>query len=509
MPSEPKDMSDKLRNKKDKVEKEKILESVLQNLAMLGGDNGVKFFEETIGTEAKLHKFIASLRRNRSAIIKSQQTSESNRDLVIDKFDRLLEGPSGIQTWNSWKAYVEDCIAQYGSGVTLTSSKSTISILGKGFVGQIVGGAKELKQIKRDIKLGQNPPSFDFSEQDIARHYELPGINLSRSNLLGTALYDLDLTSALISNSSYGFSNFKRAVLKNADMHNAMIYCACVGEAKFDGTNFTNSLILDTDFKNGYLPKAVFAGVMMPGAKFRNANLQRADFTDAYLKYGDFRGADLRGATLVDVDLSSSDISGSKVYGVSVWNANLEGAIQKDIIITTDGEPTITVDNLEVAQFIYLLLNNKKIRDVIDTVAKKVVLILGNFERIAVLKSIKDELRKQKYLPVLFDFKKPKSRNLTETVSTLAHLSRFVIADITDPSSIPQELQSIIPTLAVAIQPILEVGKKEYSMFADFPKNYNWVLPTHYYKNTSSLLSSFKEKVIKPAEAKAIELDKR
>src|SRR5215207_2029801 len=32
------------------------------------------------------------------------------------------------------------------------------------------------------------------------------------------------------------------------------------------------------------------------------------------------------------------------------------------------GEPEITVDNIEVAQFVYLLLHNEKIRDVIDTI---------------------------------------------------------------------------------------------------------------------------------------------
>ena len=311
-----------------------------------------------------------------------------------------------------------------------------------------------------------------------------------------------------MSNSSYGFSNLGRAVLKNADMHNALIYCANVAEAKFDGTNFTNSLILDTDFKNGYLPKAIFAGVMMPGAKFRNANLQRADFTGAYLKYGNFRGADLRGATLVDVDLSSSDISGSKVYGASVWNVNLEGAVQKDIIITKGGEPTITVDNLEVAQFIYLLLNNEKIRDVIDTIARKVILILGRFtpERKAVLDAIREELRKRDYLPVLFDFNQPDTRNVRETVRTLAHLSRFIIADLTEPKSIPLELETIVPQLRVPVQPILLKGYDEFSMFVDLRKTYNWVLDTHQYTDIADLLASLSNKVIKPAEQKAQEL---
>jgi hypothetical protein len=38
------------------------------------------------------------------------------------------------------------------------------------------------------------------------------------------------------------------------------------------------------------------------------------------------------------------------------------------LIITRWDEPAITVDNIEVAQFVYLLLHNEKIRDVIDTI---------------------------------------------------------------------------------------------------------------------------------------------
>ena len=34
------------------------------------------------------------------------------------------------------------------------------------------------------------------------------------------------------------------------------------------------------------------------------------------------------------------------------------------------------------------------------------------------------------FIPILFDFEKPGSRNFTETMRTLAHLSRFIIADV-------------------------------------------------------------------------------
>jgi hypothetical protein len=119
----------------------------------------------------------------------------------------------------------------------------------------------------------------------------------------------------------------------------------------------------------------------------------------------------------------------------SVWKVTCSpGTRQHNLIVTPENEPTITVDNLEVAQFVYLLLNNSRMRSAIDTITSKVVLILGRFspERKTILDAIRDELRKRDYLPVLFDFEKPTNRDITETVSTLAHMARFVIADITD-----------------------------------------------------------------------------
>jgi hypothetical protein len=95
-----------------------------------------------------------------------------------------------------------------------------------------------------------------------------------------------------------------------------------------------------------------------------------------------------------------------RIYGVSAWDVQLAGAVQLNLIITPEDQSTITVDNLKIAQFIYLLLNNEEIREVIDTITSKVVLILGRFtlERKAILDAIKDALRKQGYLPVLLDF---------------------------------------------------------------------------------------------------------
>jgi hypothetical protein len=98
--------------------------------------------------------------------------------------------------------------------------------------------------------------------------------------------------------------------------------------------------------------KFAFASLLI-GADLNGANLFRVDL----------RGANLREATLVETDFSGADLTGCRVYGVSAWKVALSANTkQQNLIITEYGEPEITVDNIEVAQFIYLLLHNEKIR---------------------------------------------------------------------------------------------------------------------------------------------------
>ena len=138
----------------------------------------------------------------------------------------------------------------------------------------------------------------------------------------------------------------------------------------------------------------------------------------------------------------------------------------------------MTVDNIEVAQFVYLLLHNEKIRDVIDTITSKAVLILGRFtsERIKVLNALRDELRQRNYLPILFDFTKPAHQTIEETVTLLARMARFVIADISDAKSVLHELRAIVPDIpSLPVQPLIVTTQEEPGMF-DFFHKYPWFL---------------------------------
>jgi hypothetical protein len=82
---------------------------------------------------------------------------------------------------------------------------------------------------------------------------------------------------------------------------------------------------------------------------------------------------------------------------------------------------------------------------------------------------------------VLFDFDRPVSRDLTQTISALARMARFIVADITDPRSILQELQAIVPNLpSVPLAPLIHTSQTEYEMFERFTR-YPWVLTIYRY----------------------------
>lgn len=202
------------------------------------------------------------------------------------------------------------------------------------------------------------------------------------------------------------------------------------------------------------------------------------------------------------------------MYGTSVWDVDLDDASQRGLVINHSEKNSVTVDDLEVAQFMHLLLKNNGVRKVIDNITSKVVLILGRFteERKKVLDALRSSLSKRDYAPVLFDFDKPAARDLTETVSTLAHIACFAIVDITDPKSIPQELQKIVPNLpSLRVRPIILEGQHEYGvngMFKDFA-GYPWVLLPFRYRDTDHLLQSMEEHVIRPALQKAKEIEQQ
>jgi uncharacterized protein YjbI with pentapeptide repeats len=346
---------------------------------------------------------------------------------------------------------------------------------------------------------------------------EARGRSMTEPEFSFAHIYDIDLSDAdlgemALVGANLCKTNLRRARLcgtrlSRADLCGSDLTRAEVTLAILSGANLCGSILDDALLSGAFLDDSNLSGAVLRRAILTHANLSGANFTNADLSGADLTGAALEGATLIETGLEGANLTTCSVYGASVWNVRLEQATQSNLVITPRGEAAIQVDNLEVAQFIYLLLNNAKVRDVIDTIGKKAVLILGRFtpERKTVLDAIRGAIRQYGYLPILFDFAGPSSRDTQETILTLAGLARFIIADITDPKSVPQELASIVPSLpSVPVQPLLQAGYEPWGMY-DHIKRYPWVLPTFFYENQDALIAELALKVIAPAEAKADE----
>lgn len=321
-----------------------------------------------------------------------------------------------------------------------------------------------------------------------------PAVDLRGARFTDVCLGYADLRGVRLDGARFEIRDRAWTALKGAQLQGASLR----------GTHITQARLMHADLRGADLSRAVLDG----------ADLSHANLAGACLHRARLRGARLLHANLVGTDLRQCDLSGSHVYGASVWDARVDpadgaaAALQRDLVVTPDKQAVVTVDRIEVAQFIYLLLSNPKIRDVIDTVSDKAVLILGRFsaERLAVLHALRDALRQRGFVPIVFDFDKPRAQDVTETIKTLAALSRFVIADMTNPRSNPLELQATVPDFMVPMVPILARGEAPFAMFRDLRAKYHWVLDPLTYGSTDKLLAVLDVAIIAPAARKRAEL---
>jgi uncharacterized protein YjbI with pentapeptide repeats len=377
----------------------------------------------------------------------------------------------------------------------------------------------------------ENPDvSPDLSQTHLGA-LSLAGANLSGANLSNSDLGGSDLRGANLTGASLNGSHFDGANLSGANLIGANL-----NEVNFAGTPHRLGQYLGVTELSGInlsgadLRKVDFSGLNLSGLKFNEANLCGTNLSELNFSGADLSGANLRGANLtaanlsgaslcradlsgmqlIGTDLSQADLTGCSIYGIAAWDVKVDSNTrQDDLMVTPRDQPAITVDNIKVAQFIYLLLNNEEIRDVIDTIGKKGVLLLGRFTegRIAVLERLRTELRQRGFVPMVFNFDKPQLKDFTETVRLLASLSRFVIVDITNPRSTPLELQATVPECMVPFVPILEKGEEPFAMFRDlWIKHRDWVLEPIRYPSVDRLIEALNDEIIYPAQERFAKL---
>jgi uncharacterized protein YjbI with pentapeptide repeats len=403
----------------------------------------------------------------------------------------------GVATWNAWRRENPEVEIDL-SGANLSETHLTDVDLG----GANLRGA--------DVAYAW------FSNANL-KGADLTGTEAREANFMGA-----DLTGAKLCKATLANAFMPKARLSGSDLSGVNLNLANVEDVDFSGSTMCGALLRlatayranlsDCDLRGASLSEAKLAGV-----NFRNAHLSGAMMDGTDLSSADFTNADLRGAqlwqaTLIGTRFHGTDLTGARIYGISAWDVECDDTtVQEGLIITRIFTPEITVDDLEVAQFVYLLLENRKIRHVLDTITSKAVLILGRFteERKLVLDGVHRALRdRYDLVPILFDFPPSASRDLTETVQLLASMCRFVIADLTDAKSIPQELSHVVPLFpSVPVQPILLATQREYAMFEHWCRFPN-VLPAFMYDSPTHLLEHLESDVINPVKAWEVTTDK-
>jgi uncharacterized protein YjbI with pentapeptide repeats len=340
------------------------------------------------------------------------------------------------------------------------------------------------------------------------------GANLARAHLGEADLREADLSEAYLFDASLAGANLSEANLSKADLTRALalganLSRANLSEADLAFANFLRATLNEANLSKANLSSAFLFEANLIAANLTGANLAGTNLIAANLTGANLVGTNLEAAVLLKTDLTCADLTSCRIYGVSAWGLKLEGTKQQNLVITHPDEPTVTVDNVDVAQFVYLLLHNEKIREVIDTIGKKGVLLLGRFTegRMVVLERLREKLRDLGFVPMVFNFDKPETKDFTETVRLLASLSKFVIVDITNPRSAPLELQATVPDYMVPFAPILQQGEQPFSMFVDLQNKYDWVLqPVVGYPSVDRLIEVLEDEVVRPAEAKFNEL---
>jgi uncharacterized protein YjbI with pentapeptide repeats len=371
----------------------------------------------------------------------------------------------------------------------------------------------------------------------------LGAADLSGTNLTGAGLSGAELHGALLENADLSGAMLDHAICLDAVLHGAKLVGCSMLRATFKNahmraadlrgtshnhTDFSGADLSDADMSDTFAGGGSFSGAKLRGARLESTvlahcDLSKGDLAGANLKRADLTGANLDGADLSGVDLSGADLSKTQlanavlkkarivdcaVFGVSAWGAATEGAEQRNLRITDLGEPLVAVDDLELAQFTYLLLNNRRLRTLITEISSKLVLILGHFteERQPILEGMRDALRRAGYAPVVFDSEPRRGREIIEIMWTLARMARFVIADFTEAASVAQELRAVVPDLPqVPVQPLLISGEPESKVIDQMRRNRS-VLSLYRYRDAEGLIGALEERILAPAEAMAREL---
>jgi uncharacterized protein YjbI with pentapeptide repeats len=379
--------------------------------------------------------------------------------------------------------------------------------------------------------------SPDFAGADLSE-LNLAGANLAKADLSGACLNGANLSGANLSRAKLFRADLSQADLSRATLFKANLSQADLAGANLNGADLSGAFLIKANLSGTSLISACLKGASLGQASLFRAKLQRAvlkeasffksDLTEADLSEADLEGANLQEAvlektnlraanasranlcfaTLLRANLEGAVLDNCAVYGTSLWDVNLVETRQRDLDIMPAQQPVLSVDSLQTAQLVGMLLHHEQARYEVFTITLNTVLVIGRFpeERRPVLDAIKAALRRGEYSPLVLDFHLPGSGDKNEIVKTLGRMSRFVVADLTEDRRIAETLDAVVHFLpSLPIQPIGQAGRERIELDSHYLK-YRWVQPFWPFQDADDLAARFPGEVVAPAERKAAEI---
>jgi uncharacterized protein YjbI with pentapeptide repeats len=408
----------------------------------------------------------------------SPMANAGHIDLVRDR----------IESWNDWRRKNTKIVPDF-SGADLSELNLAGADLGKAdLAGARLAGANLSGANLSRAKLFR----ADLSQADLSRA-TLFKANLSQADLAGANLNSADLSGAFLIRANLSGATLHGACLKGANLGQASLF-----RAKLVKANLSQASLFKSDLSEADLSEADLEGANLQEAVLERTNLRSARLANANLCF----------ATLLKTNLEGAVLDKCAVYGTSLWDVNLADSRQRDLDIMPAQQPVLSVDSLQTAQLVGMLLHHENARYEVFSITLNTVLVIGRFppERAPVLTAIKEALRQREYSPLVLDFHLPGSGDKNEIVKTLGRMSRFIVADLTGDKRIAETLDAVVHFLpSVPIQPIGQAGSEQAAAGSHYHR-YRWVQPFWGFNDPGDLAAKFGREVIAPAERQAAEI---
>jgi uncharacterized protein YjbI with pentapeptide repeats len=291
---------------------------------------------------------------------------------------------------------------------------------------------------------------------------DLTNIDLDFDTFDGADFRDTGFEGANLSGEvSFNHVDFRGSRFDLADLSISYFIESDFRGCQFYMTKFDEADLAHADFRKSQIHSSSLLEANLSGADLRKAELNYSDLSHACLRVARLQKADLTAVKMVGTDLSGADLSGCRIWGISPWDVNLEDAKQDGLVITRAGEPPVQVDALELAQFVNLLLDNQKLRRIIDTLTSRVVLVIGEFgtRRRGIIEAIRRAIRERGLLPLVVDLDGLADPDPAHTVTLLARVARYVVADLQASGVVARALDAFVPDVAVPVIRLVPGGQ--------------------------------------------------